>query len=214
MITDYDSLKADVASQLARSNITSDSASVETDIALAEGLINRKLRVVQMEEDTTITCVATEDSVDLPDNYLEQRNLEFNSAPRGIKYLPLTKFKNLKIYTGASRPLAYTSSNNKTNRVQALKFAPTPDDNYALTLTYYSKIPALSDSNTTNWLLSYDPELYLNTSLYFAFRRLRNSLAGEYLTLSQNRINEMNDEEQMKKLGPSGTRISVRGNVV
>jgi hypothetical protein len=42
---------------------------------------------------------------------------------------------------------------------------PTPDTGYTGELTYYGKITALSDSNTSNWLLSYAPDLYLYGAL-------------------------------------------------
>ncbi len=39
------------------------------------------------------------------------------------------------------------------------------DDGSSVQLLYYTKIPALSDSATTNWLLTAHPDLYLFASL-------------------------------------------------
>lgn len=213
MIEDYDSLKAEIAEQVSRSDVTADSDSVETDIQLAEKFISRELRVTQMEKEGALSTTASTATVDLPSDFLEARDLEFNSSPKNIEYRPRTEFKTLMIGAGSGRPEIYTIANNSTDGLQAVKFAPVPDSVYDLTVTYFASIPALSDSNTTNWLLSYDPELYLNTCLYFAFRRKRNKLAGEYLSLAKDRIKEMNDEENRKKLGVSGTRSRAR-NVV
>jgi hypothetical protein len=42
---------------------------------------------------------------------------------------------------------------------------PYPDGEYDAELLYYAKIPALSDSNTSNWLLEESPDLYLYAAL-------------------------------------------------
>jgi hypothetical protein len=43
-----------------------------------------------------------------------------------------------------------------------------PEDGTEIELTYYAEIPALSDSSTTNWLLTRWPDLYLYGSLMHA----------------------------------------------
>ena len=42
---------------------------------------------------------------------------------------------------------------------------PSPDATYSLILNYYQKIPALSGSQATNWLLTDHPDVYLFGSL-------------------------------------------------
>jgi len=44
-------------------------------------------------------------------------------------------------------------------------FAPVPDTTYTLAMAYWRGIEALSDSNPTNWLLEYDPDIYLYGAL-------------------------------------------------
>lgn len=44
-------------------------------------------------------------------------------------------------------------------------FTPPPDGSYYLQLLYYKKFPALSVSQTTNWLLTNKPDVYLYGSL-------------------------------------------------
>jgi hypothetical protein len=46
-----------------------------------------------------------------------------------------------------------------------LQHVPAPDSTYTGELTYYAKIPALSDAATTNWLLGVAPDVYLYGSL-------------------------------------------------
>jgi hypothetical protein len=46
-----------------------------------------------------------------------------------------------------------------------LRFAPEPDATYTLKMTYWQKITALSASNTTNWLLTNHPDIYIYGAL-------------------------------------------------
>jgi len=41
-------------------------------------------------------------------------------------------------------------------------------------LVYYARIPALSDSNTSNWLLDYSPDIYLYGALMQSAPYLQN----------------------------------------
>jgi hypothetical protein len=54
----------------------------------------------------------------------------------------------------------------------SLRLVGTDDTDY--TLTYYARIPSLSDSNTQNWLLAKEPSLYLYGALMEAAPYLKN----------------------------------------
>lgn len=41
------------------------------------------------------------------------------------------------------------------------QYFPAPDQAYTATLTYTRRVPALSESNPTNWLLTNHPDVYL-----------------------------------------------------
>ncbi len=45
------------------------------------------------------------------------------------------------------------------------QFIPIPDASYLVELTYWRRIPPLSDTNTTNWILSDHPDAYLYGAL-------------------------------------------------
>ena len=64
------------------------------------------------------------------------------------------------------RPRAYTIESD--NEVEKFRFGPAPDISYTGKLSYYKAIGALSDSNTTNYILSKHPAIYLYGSLYHA----------------------------------------------
>jgi hypothetical protein len=48
---------------------------------------------------------------------------------------------------------------------ETFELYPTPDQTYNIELVYYQSIPALSDSNTSNWLLTIAPDAYLYGAL-------------------------------------------------
>ena len=62
----------------------------------------------------------------------------------------------------SGRPNVYTILGDN------FRFAPTPDTTYTATINYYKAIDALSDSATTNYILTNHPGIYLYGSLYHA----------------------------------------------
>jgi len=47
----------------------------------------------------------------------------------------------------------------------SLRFAPEPDATYSLRMTYWQKVTSLSDTVTTNWLLTEHPDIYMYGAL-------------------------------------------------
>lgn len=63
-----------------------------------------------------------------------------------------------------NQPYAFTREGDD------LRFYPAPTQVYSGTLFYYAKLPGISSANTTNWLLSEYPHIYLAGALYYAYR--------------------------------------------
>ncbi len=59
-------------------------------------------------------------------------------------------------------PLAYTILGD------TFRFMPRPDDDYTAKLNYYKKFSALTSSNTSNFILTDHPAIYLYGSLFHA----------------------------------------------
>jgi hypothetical protein len=79
----------------------------------------------------------------------------------------------------------------------AIELIPAPAVDIEIEMIYYGKIPALTDSNTTNWLLTKAPDVYLYGALTHAAPFLmddqRISVFGNiYLK----RVEELNQESQ------------------
>lgn len=150
-------LKTTIADYLNRDDLT---AIIPTFITLAEAKLNRKLRVRQMLKRAT----ASVDSqyFAYPADWLQAKEFQLNTNPIvRLQFVTEAYGDELKAnnYVAASKPGYYTIIGTQ------LEVIPTPDATYTGELTYYAKIPALSDSNTSNWLLAYAPDLYLYGAL-------------------------------------------------
>lgn len=146
MITDYTTLKASIAAFLHRTDLTD---LIPEFIADAENRIYNDIRVRAMEAPYSSTTASTA----LPTGFLEWIYLIIDDDHEQ----KLSRRDAEWIYT------RYPSSSGKpvyfAREGDALLFAPTPDATYTLSGRYYKKLPALSDSNTTNWLITDAPEL-------------------------------------------------------
>ena len=150
-------LKTTIADYLNRDDLT---AIIPTFITLAEAKLNRKLRVRQMLKRAT----ASVDSqyFAYPADWLQAKEFQLNTNPIvRLQFVTEAYGDELKAnnYVSSGQPGYYTIIGTQ------LEVIPTPDATYTGELTYYAKIPALSDSNTSNWLLAYAPDLYLYGAL-------------------------------------------------
>ena len=120
-------------------------------VSFVENTLNRELRVGGMENITTLTT-ATDGSVALPLNFLEMREVK-DSAGRVMEASAVTGADwQHGPYSGT--PLTYYII-NETLYVVPIAAA-------TFTVRFFKKIIALTAaSNTTNWLLTDAPKLYL-----------------------------------------------------
>src|SRR6185369_6804215 len=156
----YSGLQASVADWLNRQDLTSQ---IPDFITLGEARMNRKLRVLQME--VLSTGSSPDGLVAVPDDWLETRTLRLDSPSAGqqiLEYVGEEEWDNLEAegLTGTTR--YYTILNG------AFQVWPLPTAAITYDLRYYAKIPALSNSNATNWLLTKSPDLYLFSTLLAA----------------------------------------------
>lgn len=158
-ISNYSELKAAIAEWLNRSDLE---AVIPSFIALAEAQFNRDERLRTRESVVRATATFDQEYEALPADYLEMENLTVldQPNPKRLQYITLNQYDEYKrSYTAAGVPLYYTLVGNQ---VQLL---PVPGDSYTVEMVYYAKIPALSTTNTTNWLLTKHPDVYLYGAL-------------------------------------------------
>lgn len=148
-ITTYAELKTAIGNWMARSDLTS---YLDEFIDLAEAWFDTELRCREMEASTDIT--PSSNVYALPSDFLEARRVvEKASIRRRLEYISPDVVKDL--YPARVAGL----STNWTIIGSSLYTFPLSSND--VELVYYQKIPALSGSNTTNWLLTRMPGLYL-----------------------------------------------------
>lgn len=159
-ITSYSELQASVASWLNRADLT---ANINDFITLAESQLSRDLKTRQMELKTTLSTVVGVNTVALPTDMLEMRRFQVaGSYNQPLSYRTPDEQSIDFSDNSSGQPIVFTVIGANA------ELAPIPDAIYSLELTYRQRIPALSDTNTTNWLLSNWPDAYLWASLIAA----------------------------------------------
>lgn len=159
-ITNYSELQASVASWLNRADLT---ANINDFITLAESQLSRDLKTRQMELKTTLSTVVGVNTVALPTDMLEMRRFQVaGSYNQPLSYRTPDEQSIDFSSNSSGQPIVFTVIGANA------ELAPIPDAIYSLELTYRQRIPALSDTNTTNWLLTNWPDAYLWASLIAA----------------------------------------------
>ena len=150
----YSELQTAVANWLDRDDLT---ARVPEFISLTEGRIIRKIRHLNMEKRATADTVGGERTIQLPTGYLSMRSLKINrSVVNTLEYMSPSVMYDGSESSGT--PRYYTVQGDQ------LALEPVPDSAYEIEMDYYT-FDVLSDSNTTNWLLTDFPDVYLYGSL-------------------------------------------------
>lgn len=147
-----------MADWLNRTDLT---AIIPTFIALAEAEMNRAIRTRDMIARATATVSA--EYVPLPTDYQEMRDVRVSYQARYYRMKVLSP-NELDDYEWAS---GNTSGNPQYYAIvgSSLRMLPAPAAEYTVEMSYFGKIPALSNSATTNWMLTKNPDFYLYAAL-------------------------------------------------
>jgi hypothetical protein len=150
-------LQTAIAGWLLRSDLT---ARIPDFISLAEAQINRDVRHWRMESRASVS-LGSRYTV-LPTDWVDTIRATLSvSSSQALKLASLVEMDALRAAnsdaTGTPRYYAHVAG--------SLEVYPTPDTTYTLEIYYTQKVPALSISATTNWLLTDSPDVYLYGSL-------------------------------------------------
>jgi len=205
-LSTYSELKTSIANWLNRSDLTSE---IQDDfIKLTEADINSKLRIRKMVTETSITIDA--ETEDLPTGFLQVRDffITEGGTKYALTYMTPSQMDQIKGSSTSGMPEVYTILGDK------FRFAPTPSASYAGTLNFYKSFDALSDSNTSNFILTNHPAIYLYGSLYHAANFLGGveptrlqQWQGMYTTALE-RLERNDREDQF-----SGSPLQIRSDV-
>lgn len=156
-ITNYATLQDQIAAYLNREDLTSQ---IPVFIQFCEADINTQLRAREM----VIRAEATSANqyVQLPADWLEAISLKIVDGTSPLRFVTLDQALTIV------KAQEYSDVNFYSLMDDAIELIPAPGDDLEIEMVYYGKIPALSDSNTTNWLLTKSPDVYLYGSLVHA----------------------------------------------
>jgi hypothetical protein len=180
-ISNATELEAKIVERLGRSDLAS--ATIQDFIAIGEAKINRNLRLLQMQTVETVTLSSGADTVALPTGFLEIIDLRFSDFDSPLSQLPLVDLNSVKDDT-TGRPTHFAASSS-------LLFNLTADADYSLRCTFYKGWDILGDS--TNWLLTNAPDVYLYHALEEGANHVRNAeRAAEWGRTAMVALNETN----------------------
>ena len=201
-ISNYSELKAAIADWLNRSDLTD---SIPDFIVLAETRHKRDFKIRRMETRVTANTVADSEFYSLPDNFVAMRNIQLNTDPKTpLEYL--TPEQMDRIYAGSAKgkPKAFSIIGNN------IQLRPIPDSVYQIEILYFKHFTALSDSNTTNDMLTHHPDAYLYGALVEAEPYLQNDKRiqtwAAYYDRAKNDIISSNERDRHSGVAPT-TRI-------
>ena len=202
-ITTYAELQAAIASWLNRDDLAS---TIPNFIDMVEADMSRTIRHWRMEK-RSIADLTTQYSA-LPSDFYEPIRLSLTS---GTSY-------SLELVGQADLLRLRQRTDNVTGRPQyyamtdgSIEVFPTPADTYTLEMVYYSKIIPLTDTNTSNWVLTYYPDAYLYGSLIHSAPFLGDdNRLSVWAALYDNAINAINADSDKAKFGGSGHRMKIR----
>jgi hypothetical protein len=114
--------------------------------------------------------------------------------------------------------LRYRNENSATGKPRyyaisgdTFEVYPTPDTTYSTELLYYQDIPSLSDTTTTNWLMTSHPDVYLYGALTQSAPYLKDDQRVQvWAVVYSNAINSINNESQRIRNAGTGLKLQIR----
>lgn len=161
-LSTYADLKAAVADWLTRADLEQQ---IPDFIKLAEATLNKVVRSSRMTANAAVTVNANARKGTAPADMLEPIYVQLAAdedypleqvSPEQLTVLRRSRMRS----TGMPRFYAVVG--------RSIEVAPTPASQITLDVAYYQAIPTLSAPTDANWLLTYDPDLYLYTTLLHA----------------------------------------------
>lgn len=183
--SDYNSLCNYIATTLNRQDLTTD---IPNFVNLATSRISRDMaRIKHPAAISRAQASVSNDYAPLPSDYLSMYQLMDQDASYALVYITPDQSMSIQsigwnpnntpvpilppYYAPTGTVTYYTVMGNTIRMVPAPSSSGSPT---MLDLWYYSKLPALSTTNTTNWALTKYPDLYLYGALTHTAPYLKN----------------------------------------
>ena len=140
-----------------------------------------------------------------PGDWLETMRLSIDhDGYRELQYIAPTDMAKRRGQSSdtAGVPQWFTYSQDE------IEVFPTPDTEYTAELIYLEEIPALSDSNTSNWLLADAPDAYLYGALIHSAPFLKDDArVAVWASLYKAAVENLNYRSQQSQVSNATLRI-------
>lgn len=199
----YAELKTAISDTLARDDLTD--TQLSGFIRMAEAQMSRQIRHVSMETLSTISL--TSRFYTLPADWVETIRLHLPDQPGRIELVGHAALQDMRVGSetaGVPRFYAYVGGD--------IDLYPVPDATYSAELLYYAAVPALSDTNTSNWLLTAAPDAYLYGALIHSAPLLQeDARIAVWAGMFTAAVGELNAASNAAKWSGTGLRKRMRG---
>ena len=173
------------------------SGAIDTFIDITELKLSRELKIPAFRRRATSSLTSGDAFVTMPTDMVSLENLHLiEGNSRTLLLLRSDEFMMEywpdRTATGSPHYYAYFDDNT-------IYVAPTPSSNISVEISYRRRLPALSSSNTTNWLCDNASDALLYGSLVEASAFNRNyALMERYLAMYQNAVQGITQEQQVR----------------
>ena len=194
-LSTYSELKTSIAGWLNREDADT-IAAIPDFIALAEAKIARDVRHWRQEK--RVTTPVNEQYENLPIDWLEMIQIQITTGGR-LQVISAAELQERKEASSVvQKPKYYRLTSDQ------IEFYPTPDSSYEVAMQYYARVPALTDVDTTNWILTDYPDIYLYGSLVHAAPYLiDDQRLNVWASLYQSAVDALNQDNTKSRVsGP------------
>ena len=198
-------LKTAAANWLDRSDLTD---RIPEFISLAEARFNRVLRVRDMETvSTAISTAAGTREYDLPTRFVQMKEFHLTTDPlTPLAYITPKMMTRMQAGSAKSKPQVFTIIADK------VRLGPNPDAVYTTSMLYYKAFAALSDSATTNDMLTNNPDVYLYGTLLEAEPFIMNDQrVGLWLAAFDKAVSDIQNQDNKDRHSGSQLRVMNTG---
>jgi hypothetical protein len=201
-ITSYTTLQSAIGDWLLRDDLAT---VIPSFISLAEAKFNRRIRDYRMMKRATAQIDAGYSAV--PADWLQTVRFQLNTTPiTTLEYVtPDQAAEEVRRYVSAGQTRFFTVIGKQ------FQLIPAPDGQQDGELTYYSKIPPLSNSMQSNWLLEVAPDAYLYGALMEAAPYLDDAeKLTTWGTLLEQAMQAIRVESERASVGSSSIRARAK----
>ena len=204
-ISTFAELKTAAANWIDRSDLD---LRIPEFIALAEARFNRNLRIRDMETvSTAISTASGTREYDLPTGFVQMKEFHLSTDPiTPLSYITPEMMSRLWAGSAKGKPQVFTIIADK------VRLGPNPDAVYTTSMLYYKTFTALSDSATTNDMLTNNPDVYLYGTLLEAEPFLMNDQrVSLWLAAFQKAVDDIQNQDNKDRHSGSQLRVMNTG---